>query len=111
MTGSLQIKNGTFYAILNFRDHNNKRVQKWFNLHMPVRGNRRKAEEALQELINTYQGFSNIEPINTLLSLHRSAGWRLTAPILPLQPMTNIAIYYASTSSPISTPEKSLSAS
>ena len=74
MTGSLQIKNSTFYAVLNFRDHNNKRVQKWFNLHMPVRGNRRRAEAALQELINTYQGFSNIEPMNTLLSLHRSAG-------------------------------------
>lgn len=70
MTGSLQIKNGTFYAVLNFRDHNNKRVQKWFNLHMPVRGNRRRAEAALQELLNTYQGFSNIEPMNTLLSLH-----------------------------------------
>ena len=69
MTGSLQIKNSTFYAVLNFRDHNNKRVQKWFNLHMPVRGNRRRAEAALQELINTYQGFSNIEPMNTLLSL------------------------------------------
>ena len=72
---------------------------------MPVRGNQRRAAAALQELINTYQGFSNIEPMNTLLSLHRSAGWRLTVPILPLQPMTNIAIYYTSTSSPISTPE------
>lgn len=111
MTGSLQIKNGMFYAALNFRDQNNRRVQKWFNLHIPVRGNRRKAESALQELLNTYQGFSNIEPMNTLLSLHRSAGWRLTAPILLLQPMTNIAIFCASTSSPILTPEKSPSAS
>lgn len=39
MTGSLQIKNGNFYAVLNFRDNNNRRVQKWFNLHLPERGN------------------------------------------------------------------------
>lgn len=74
MTGSLQIKNGNFYAVLNFRDNGNHRVQKWFNLHLPERGNRRKAEAALQELLTTYQGYSNIEPMNTLLSQH-IANW------------------------------------
>lgn len=73
MTGSLQEKNGKFYAVLNFRDNTGKRVQKWINLNLPLRGNKRKAEAMLQELITQYQGFEAIEPINTLLSKHIAA--------------------------------------
>ena len=51
MTGSLQIKNENYYAVLNFRDKSGKRVQKWFNLNMPVKGNKRRAEVALTELL------------------------------------------------------------
>ena len=32
MTGSLQIKSDKFYAVLNFKDVNGKRVQKWVPL-------------------------------------------------------------------------------
>lgn len=70
MTGSLQIKNDTFYAVLNFRDQNGKRVQKWFNLHLPVRGNRRNAEAALKDLLVTYEGYAEVEPMHMLLSQH-----------------------------------------
>jgi len=70
MTGSLQIKNGTFYAVLNFKDRNNQRKQKWINLHLPERGNRRNAEAALNDLLVQYQGFDDIKPMNMLLSQH-----------------------------------------
>ena len=70
MTGSLQIKNDKYYAVLNFRDKSGKRVQKWINLNMPVKGNKRRAEMALNELFVQYQGYEAIEPMMLLLSQH-----------------------------------------
>ena len=74
MTGSLQIKNGKYFAVLNFRDQSGKRVQKWFSLGLEVKGNKRRAETMLNELLVQYQGIENIEPMNTLLSRH-IASW------------------------------------
>ena len=70
MTGSLQEKNGKFYAVLNFRDADGNRKQKWINLKLPIKGNKRKAEAMLADLITQYQGLESIEPINTLLAQH-----------------------------------------
>lgn len=70
MTGSLQVKKDAYYAVLNFRDQTGKRVQKWINLNMPVKDNKRKAEVALNELLFEYQGYEAIEPMNLLLSQH-----------------------------------------
>lgn len=68
MTGSLQIKNDNYYAVLNFKDSNGKRVQKWINLNMPVANNKRRAEAALNELLVQYQDYENIEPMNLPVS-------------------------------------------
>lgn len=57
-------------ALLNFRDKSGKRVQKWINLNMPVKGNKRRAEMALNELLVQYQGYEAIEPMMLLLSQH-----------------------------------------
>lgn len=70
MTGSLQIKNDKFYAVLNFRDQNGKRAQKWISLNLPVKGNKRRAEAMLNQLLTDYQGIESVEPMNTLLSQH-----------------------------------------
>lgn len=74
MTGSLQIKKDKFYAVLNFRDKDGKRVQKWVSLNLPVKGNKRKAETMLNQLLIDYQGIECVEPMNTLLSQH-IANW------------------------------------
>ena len=74
MTGSLQVKSDKYYAVLNFKDRSGKRVQKWICLHLSVKGNKRKAEAMLRELLTQYQGLEAIEPINTLLSQH-IANW------------------------------------
>lgn len=74
MTGSLQVKSDKYYAVLNFKDQSGKRVQKWICLHLSVKGNKRKAEAMLRELLTQYQGLDAIEPINTLLSQH-IANW------------------------------------
>lgn len=68
MTGSLQVKNDKYYAVLNFRDSNGKRVQKWINLNLPVKDNKRRAEIALNELLVRYQDYENIEPMNLPVS-------------------------------------------
>lgn len=49
--GSLQIKSGKYYAVFRFHGK-----QKWVNLQIPTtRGNKRKAETALQKVLSKYE--------------------------------------------------------
>ena len=48
MTGSLQVKNGKYYMVLNSTE-NGKRKQKWISTGLPEKGNIRKAEQMLRE--------------------------------------------------------------
>ncbi len=73
MTGSVQEKNGYLYAVLNFKDMCGSRKQKWINLNLPVRGNRRRAEEMLGDLLIEYQGLELVEPHDALLSTQIAA--------------------------------------
>lgn len=54
MTGSLQIKNNKYYAVLNLKV-NGKRKPKWIPLGIPIRGNKRKAEAELNRLLEEYE--------------------------------------------------------
>lgn len=54
MTGSLQIKNGKFYIILNLKE-NGKRKQKWIATGLDVKGNKRKAEQLLRETLLSHE--------------------------------------------------------
>lgn len=54
MTGSLQIKNGKFYMVLNIQE-NGKRKMKWISTGLAVKGNKRKAEQMLREMLQTYE--------------------------------------------------------
>lgn len=54
MTGSLQIKNDKYYAVLNLKV-DGKRKPKWIPLGIPIRGNKRKAEAALNRLLEEYE--------------------------------------------------------
>lgn len=51
MTGSLQVKRGKYYAVINFKDETQKRVARWFPLYLDEKGNKRKAEMMLHDLI------------------------------------------------------------
>lgn len=55
MTGSLQVKKGFYYAVLNLRDSNGKTKQKWISSGLPERNNKRKAEQFLKETIREYE--------------------------------------------------------
>lgn len=54
MTGSLQVKNDKFYMVLNLVE-NGKRKSKWVSTGLPVKGNKRKAELMLRELLQEYE--------------------------------------------------------
>ena len=73
MTGSLQIKGDRYYAVLNFVNQNGERKQKWISLNLPTKGNKRRADVMLNELLVSYQGIDYADRMNTLLSLHIAA--------------------------------------
>lgn len=67
MTGSLQISKGYYYAVLNTRDKNGKRVPKWIPTHLKAeKGNKRKAQAILTELKLTYSDCEYVEPTKWL---------------------------------------------
>ncbi len=55
LTGSLQIKKDYFFIILNTRDANGKRKQKWLATGLPVKGNKKRAEKLLREKLQEYE--------------------------------------------------------
>ncbi len=57
LTGSLQEKRGIYQCVLNFKNENGKRKQKWISTGLPIKGNKRKAEKILQDLIIKYSTF------------------------------------------------------
>ena len=61
MTGSLQIKNDKYYLVLNLTQQG-KRRQKWISTGLPVKGNKRRAAQLLQETLQQYQQQSGILP-------------------------------------------------
>ena len=55
MTGSLQIKNDKFYIVLNTRDTNGKRKVKWVGTDLEVKGNKKRAEKMLRDMLRDYE--------------------------------------------------------
>ncbi len=53
-TGSVQLKNGKWYAVLNLYDENGKRKPKWISTGLPERGNKKNAEKFLREKIDEW---------------------------------------------------------
>lgn len=54
VTGSLQVRYGTYYAVLNLKDENGKRKQKWIPTGLPIKGNKRRAEKILRDKIQEW---------------------------------------------------------
>ena len=54
MTGSLQVKNGKFYMVLNTYENGKRRV-KWIATGLDEKGNKRKADQMLRETLQTYE--------------------------------------------------------
>ena len=50
VAGHLTLKNGRYYAVLNYRNTGGQRKTKWIALGLPEKGNKRKAEAELAKL-------------------------------------------------------------
>lgn len=56
VTGNIQIKNGKYHIVLNLKDADGKRKQRWISTELPVRGNKKAAERFLQEKLIELNG-------------------------------------------------------
>lgn len=68
MTGSLQTKEGKYYAVLNIYDVHGKRKLKWIATGLEVQGNKRKAEQRLREILHEYEISKGIVHSDVLFS-------------------------------------------
>lgn len=70
MNATLTTKRGIYQAILEFKDTNGKRKQKWVSLHIRAddKSARRKAQGKLYELMKAYEGIESADPMTTLFS-------------------------------------------
>lgn len=50
IAGHLQEKNGMFYVVLNYRDGNGKRKTPWISTNLPVKGNKKRAENFMMDV-------------------------------------------------------------
>lgn len=67
MTGCLQIKKDMYYIVLNTYE-NGKRKQKWLSTGLPVKGNKRKADQLLRETLHKYELNSGTVPYDVTLA-------------------------------------------
>lgn len=68
MTGSLQIKNGKYYAVINLTDKNGKRKQKWISTGYEIKGNKKKAEQFLRDRLKEYEQSKNLARADMLFA-------------------------------------------
>ena len=50
VAGHLTVKNGNYYAVLNYKNAAGQRKTKWISLGLPEKGNKRKAEAELAKI-------------------------------------------------------------
>lgn len=61
ITGSVQIKKGYLFLVINLTDEYGQRKQKWISTGLPEKGNRREASRLLAEKIQEYQCGGEVE--------------------------------------------------
>lgn len=54
VAGRLQEKNGFYYMVLSYTGTDGKRKQPWFGTGLPVKGNKKRAEQMLRDLRKSY---------------------------------------------------------
>ena len=55
MTGRLQKKNDFYYAVIQMKDSNGQRKQKWVATGLHVNGNKARATEELRKILEQYE--------------------------------------------------------
>ena len=55
MNGNIQEKNGKYYCVLQFKGEGGKWKKKWFKTGLEIRGNKKKAQQMLTELLAKHE--------------------------------------------------------
>ena len=55
ITGHLQEKKGRYYMVINLKDSNGNWKPKWKATGLPIKGNKKRAEEILRKTIREYE--------------------------------------------------------
>lgn len=71
MTGTLQVKRGKYFCVLDYRDENGARKFKWISTGLEEKGNKRKATEMLNKVLMEYE-LKNLEVKTTGKQNNRS---------------------------------------
>jgi integrase len=66
MTGSVQVKNGYYFTVINLRDNDGKRKTKWEKTGLPEKGNKTKAKTLLRQRLAEYESKEYLEPTKVL---------------------------------------------
>lgn len=54
MTGSLKVRKGIYYAVINYKDHYGNYKQKWISTGLKERGNKKEAQRFLNEQLENF---------------------------------------------------------
>lgn len=68
MTGSLQQKNGKYYAVINLTDQNGKRKQKWICTSLTSKSGKKEKERVLREVLSQFDCRTNAYTTDVLFS-------------------------------------------
>jgi integrase len=68
MTGSLQTKKDKFYIVMNARDPDGNRKNKWISTGLSVKGNKKRAEKMLRDELGKYDEREKLTPTEMLFS-------------------------------------------
>ncbi len=77
VAGHLQEKKGYFYMVLTYKDHEGKRKSKWITTGLTVKGNKKRAQDLLQEAKKTLFLISLFLRRICFFMISLSSGWRL----------------------------------
>ena len=86
LTGSLQIKKGIYYAVINFYDEKGNRKLKWISTKLKAKGNKRLAEKKLMEILtgleettlNNKPRDNTLEKYNNMLFCDYMVDWLMS---------------------------------
>lgn len=60
VSGHIREKKGLYYAVISYYTTDGERKQKWYPTKLPVRGNKKKAETILRQLLNEFENPSEV---------------------------------------------------
>lgn len=85
MTGRLVVKGGRFYVVISYQDSQGRNKQKWKATGLPVKNNKRIAEELMREIVANFDPQVE-ELVKKSNGAHKIKMPKSRKPMVPMQP-------------------------